>query len=66
MIAQRQKTFRYTVTESNTVAGITNGAAQEFYVTVTDNGDGTVSAVARDAEGNALTPGAYFSITNTC
>ncbi len=38
-------TYTYTVTESGTVAGVTNGTTSyDVTVTVTDNGDGTLSA----------------------
>ena len=57
----RTKTFTYTVTESGTVAGITNDAkaSKTFTVTVTDNGGGTLTATSDPAEG------AQFSFTNT-
>ena len=39
-------TYKYTVTESGTVAGITNGTASyDIEVVVTDNSDGTLTAV---------------------
>ncbi|MBM6774486.1 Spy0128 family protein [Olsenella profusa] len=59
--AVRTKTFTYTVTESGTVAGVTNDAAasKTFTVTVTDNGDGTISVATDQATG------AEFSFTNT-
>ncbi len=67
-IAQRTKTFQYTVSEKGSVAGITNGKAQVFFVTVTDNLDGTVSV--KCTAGNTgssieLAPGDQFTITNT-
>lgn len=41
----RTKTFAYTVTESGNVPGVTNDSeAKTIEVTVTDNGDGTLSA----------------------
>ena len=60
-IAQRTKTFTYTVTESGSVDGVTNDAqaTRTFTVTVTDNGDGTLDAVCSE------TPGDQFSFTNT-
>ena len=36
--------WTYTITESGKVAGITNDSAKTFTVTVTDNGDGTLTA----------------------
>lgn len=43
---EMSKTFNYTVTESGSKAGVTNDSAttKTFTVTVTDNGDGTMSA----------------------
>ena len=66
-IAPRTRTFQYTVSESGSVAGIKNGNAQVFYVTVTDNLDGTVDV--KCTAGNIgssieLTPGDQFTITN--
>ena len=61
--AQRSKTFTYTVIESGSVPGVTNDATaqagQSFTVTVTDNGDGTLSARSSSADG------ASFAFTNT-
>ena len=68
--AKRSKTFTYTVTESNTpgvtVAGVTNDkkATRTIEVTVTDNGDGTLSAVAK-ADGRDVTGKSAFSFTNS-
>lgn len=39
----RTRTFTYTIRENGSVAGITNDGAQTVKVTVTDNGDGTLS-----------------------
>lgn len=57
----RQKTFTYTVTETGSVAGVTNDAeaSKTFDVTVTDNGDGTLSVTTDGV------PGALFTFTNT-
>lgn len=66
-IAPRAKTFQYTVSESGSVAGITNGKAQVFYVTVTDNLDGTVDVKCTSGNTGSnieLTPGDQFTITN--
>lgn len=56
----RTKTFTYTVTESETVKGVTNDAesVKTFNVTVTDNGDGTIK-VDKDYTGFE------FGFTNT-
>lgn len=66
-IAPRTKTFQYTVSEKGGVAGITNGKAQVFFVTVTDNLDGTVSVKCTSGNTGSsieLTPGDQFTITN--
>ena len=58
--AARTKAFTYTVTESGSVAGVTNDAeaSKAFTVTVTDNGDGSLSVATDPAQG------ALFSFTN--
>ena len=58
---ERTKTFDYTVTESGEVPGVVNDlvSSRSFTVTVTDNGDGTLSAVSSEK------PGAQFAFTNT-
>lgn len=55
---QRTKTFTYTITETGNVTGVTNDPANSkaVEVTVTDNGDGTISVSSTQ-----LT----FSFTNT-
>lgn len=60
--APRSKTFTYTVTETGGVAGVTNDpvATKTIKVTVTDNGDGTLS-VDKQAESAATD----FTFTNT-
>lgn len=60
--ATRSKTFTYTVTETGSVAGVTNDpvATKEITVTVTDNGDGTLT-VDKQAESNKTD----FTFTNT-
>lgn len=60
--AQRSKTFTYTVTESGSVAGVSNDpvATKTITVKVTDNGDGTLS-VDKQAESAATD----FTFTNT-
>lgn len=59
--AIRTKEFTYTVTESGNVAGVDNDteASKTFTVTVTDNGDGTLSVASNPAQG------ALFTFTNT-
>lgn len=58
---ERTKTFDYTVTESGEVPGVANDlvSSRSFTVAVTDNGDGTLSAVSSEK------PGAQFTFTNT-
>lgn len=58
---ERTKTFDYTVTESGEVPGVVNNPvpSRGFTVTVTDNGNGTLSAVSSEK------PGAQFAFTNT-
>ena len=59
--ATRTKEFTYTVTESGNVPGVDNDAeaSKTFKVTVTDNGDGTLSVATDPAQG------ALFAFTNT-
>lgn len=59
--ATRTKEFTYTVTESGSVPGVDNDAeaSKTFKVTVTDNGDGSLSVVSNPAQG------ALFAFTNT-
>lgn len=59
--AVRTKEFTYTVTESGSVEGVDNdqNASKTFTVTVTDNGDGSLSVKSNPAQG------ALFSFTNT-
>ena len=62
--AQRQKTFTYQVTESGSYAGVTNdGSTKTVTVTVTDNGDGTLSVSKVADQGAAM--GMDFTFTNT-
>ncbi len=59
MAATRQKTFTYTISETGTVAGVTNDAeVKTVTVTVTDNGDGTISVVSNPSD-------TKFNFTNT-
>ena len=57
----RTKVFNYTVTESGNVAGVVNdqSASRTFTVTLTDDGQGNLTAVSSE------TPGAQFSFTNS-
>ena len=47
---KRQKTFTYEINESGSVPGVTNDTSKIVTVTVTDNGDGTIS-VTSDTNG---------------
>ncbi|ERK42971.1 Spy0128 family protein [Faecalitalea cylindroides] len=47
---KRQKTFTYEINESGSVPGVTNDTSKIITVTVTDNGDGTIS-VTSDTNG---------------
>ena len=51
----RSKTFTYTVSESGTVAGVTNSGEQAFTITVTDNGKGELTVTTDPAEGALFT-----------
>lgn len=57
----RTKIFTYTVTESGDVAGVVNDAntTRTFTVTLTDDGQGGLTAVSSE------TPGAQFNFTNS-
>lgn len=59
--ATRTKEFTYTVTESGNVSGVDNDTetSKTFMVTVTDNGDGSLSVESNPVQG------ALFSFTNT-
>lgn len=59
--ATRTKEFTYMVTESGNVSGVDNDTetSKTFTVTVTDNGDGSLSVESNPAQG------ALFSFTNT-
>lgn len=58
---QRTKSFTYTVAESGSVAGVTNDTSvKTITVTVTDNGDGTLS-VSKSTAGEATD----FTFVNT-
>ena len=52
----RSKTFTYTISESGAVAGVTNDTTvKTVTVTVTDNGDGTLSVVSTPTQGPKFT-----------
>ena len=54
----RTKTFNYSVSESGSVAGVTNDTeAKTFTITLTDDGEGNLTATASDS--------AAFKFTNT-
>lgn len=57
----RTKVFTYTVTESGSVTGVINDqtASRTFTVTLTDDGQGNITAVSSE------TPGAQFTFTNS-
>ena len=43
--------YHYTITESGSMDGVTNDSAKNFTVTVTDTGDGTMTATASKIDG---------------
>lgn len=43
--------YHYTITEYGSMPGVTNDSAKDFTVTVTDNGDGTMTATASEIAG---------------
>ena len=55
----RQRTFHYVVTETRSVAGVTNDrrSTRDIYITVTDDGHGKLTAKFTDANGAPLTTG---------
>lgn len=63
-IESRTKTFTYTVKESGSAAGVRNDTEKVFHVTVTDNGDGTIS-VDKDYENFAFVFTNTYSVTET-
>lgn len=55
-VSTRSKTFIYTISESGAVAGVTNDSTvKTVTVTVTDNGDGTLSVVSTPTQGPKFT-----------
>lgn len=67
-MAYAGKTYEYTITEAATddsPKGVSvDGGTRVVRVSVTDNGDGTISATATDGDGNSLGTGSKFSFTN--
>ena len=55
----RQRTFHYVVTETGSAAGVTNDqhSTRDIYITVTDDGHGTLTAGFTDADGAPLATG---------
>ena len=65
-IRERSHTFRYVITESGSVAGVTNDAqsTRVVYIRVTDDGHGKLTVARVDASGNELS-GPAFAFTNS-
>lgn len=65
-VRERSHTFRYTITESGSVKGVTNDAqtTRVVYIRVTDNGLGKLTVARVDANGNELS-GPAFTFTNS-
>ena len=65
-IRERSHTFRYVITESGSVAGVTNDAqsTRVVYIRVTDDGHGKLTVARVDANGNELS-GPAFAFTNS-
>lgn len=67
-MADAGKTYEYTIAEAATddsPKGVSvDGGTRVVRVSVTDNGDGTISATATDGDGNSLGTGSKFSFTN--
>ena len=63
---ERTHTFHYVVSESGSVAGVTNDAtpSRDVYIKVTDDGNGMLTAQRVDANGNAV-DGPAFTFTNS-
>ncbi|WP_307975560.1 Spy0128 family protein [uncultured Parolsenella sp.] len=63
---ERTHTFHYVVSESGSVAGVTNDAtpSRDVYIKVTDDGNGKLTAQRVDANGNAV-DGPAFTFTNS-
>lgn len=65
-IRERSHTYRYVITESGAVAGVTNDAqsTRVVYIKVTDDGRGKLTVARVDANGNELS-GPAFTFTNS-
>lgn len=67
-MADAGKTYEYTIAEAATddsPKGVSvDGGTRVVRVSVTDKGDGTISATATDGDGNSLGTGSKFSFTN--
>lgn len=65
-IRERSHIYRYDITESGSVAGVTNDAqsTRVVYIRVTDNGHGKLTVARVDANGNELS-GPAFAFTNS-
>lgn len=65
-VRERSHTFRYTITESGSVKGVTNDArsTRDVYIRVTDNGLGKLTVARVDVNGNEL-DGPAFTFTNS-
>lgn len=65
-IRERSHTYRYVITESGSVAGVTNDAqsTRVVYIRVMDDGHGKLTVARVDASGNELS-GPAFAFTNS-
>ena len=65
-VRERSHTYRYTITESGSVKGVTNDAQskRDVYIKVTDDGRGKLTVARVDANGNEL-DGPAFTFTNS-
>ena len=65
-IRERSHIYRYDITESGSVDGVTNDAqsTRVVYIRVTDNGHGKLTVARVDANGNELS-GPAFAFTNS-
>ena len=65
-IRERSHTYRYVITESGSVIGVTNDAqsTRVVYIKVTDDGHGKLTVTRVDANGNELS-GPAFAFTNS-
>lgn len=65
-VRERSHTYRYTITESGSAAGVTNDAqsTRAVYIRVMDNGLGKLTVARVDANGNEL-DGPAFTFTNS-